>query len=73
MTANTPVNESLIDAAAAAAWEADDFRKWWPDGFHSAPATVQERYRRLARTVIGVVERASQEGGEEPTGIQPDN
>jgi hypothetical protein len=55
------MNDALIDAAAAAAWETDGFPKWWPDGFHSAPAASQERYCRLATVVLDVFSRASEE------------
>jgi hypothetical protein len=53
------VNDALIDAAAAAAWEADGFLQWWPEGFHTAPAAAQERYRRLAKVVLEMSSQAN--------------
>jgi hypothetical protein len=52
------VHDALIDAAAAASWEADGFLKWWPDGFYTAPTAAQERYRRLAKVVPEVFSQA---------------
>jgi hypothetical protein len=67
------MNDALIDSAAAAAWEADGFLKWWPDGFHSAPASSQERYRRLARVVLDVYAQASEESEAEAAGGEKDD
>jgi hypothetical protein len=64
------MNDALIDAAAAAAWEADGFLKWWPDGFHSAPDAVQTRYRRLAGIVLDVFAQASQEPESGAAGVE---